>query len=216
MTAQDHVVFAVDDDPRMREAISELLSSLDFHVVVCASGSEYLRVPKPDLPTCLILDVRLPDIDGLELQARLSDQLRPAIVFITGHGDISSSVKAIKAGAVDFLPKPFDRRQLVTAVREALALDTKARAERAELARLGKRWSLLTRRETEVVPWLIAGYLNKQSAAELGISEVTLQIHRGQIMRKMEAGSLAELVRMTSKLKIALPAKAAAPHMKSL
>jgi FixJ family two-component response regulator len=216
MTALDHVVFAVDDDPRIGEALSELLSAMDFHVVVCASASEYLRSPKPDLPTCLILDLKLPDISGLDLQASLGHGSRPAIVFISGHGDISSSVKAMKAGAVDFLPKPFSRNRLVAAVREALALDAQARTDQAELARLEKHWGLLTRREREVGPWLAAGYLNKQIAGELGISEVTLQIHRGQILRKMEAGSLAEFVRMTSKLQISLPGKMTTPNMKSL
>jgi FixJ family two-component response regulator len=203
----EHVIFAVDDDPRMREALSDLLSSMDFHIIVCCSAAEYLQLPKPDLPTCLILDVKLPDIDGFELQARLSDQGAPSIVFITGYGDIPSSVRAIKAGAVDFLPKPFNRDQLLGAVREALTRDTRLRATRAELAMLRHRFSLLTPRESEVVPWLVAGYLNKQAAAELGISEVTLQIHRGQIMRKMQAGSLAELVRMASKLEIIFTSK---------
>ena len=204
MMTRDHIVFAVDDDFRMCEALSELLSSMNFHVVACRSASEYLKLSKPDLPTCLILDVKLPDIDGFELQAQLSDQGHPSIVFITGYGDIPSSVKAIKAGAVDFLEKPVSRDQLVAAVREALQRDAKSRAVRAELALLRQRLALLTRRESEVLPWIVAGYMNKQTAAELGISEVTLQIHRGQIMRKMEAGSLAELVKMASKLEISL------------
>jgi len=207
MNASDHIIFAVDDDPRMGEALDDLLSSMGFCVVVCKSATEYLRMPKPDLPTCLILDVRLPDIGGFELQAQLSAQCAPAIIFITGYGDIPSSVRAMKAGAVDFLPKPFGRDQLLRAVEEALTLDAASRALRAELVVLRQRYSLLTRRETEVVPWLVAGYLNKQAAAELGISEVTFQIHRGQVMRKMEAGSLAELVRMATKLQITLPAK---------
>jgi FixJ family two-component response regulator len=211
-----HVIFAVDDDPRMREALSDLLSSMDFHIIACSSATEYIQLPKPDLPTCLILDVKLPDIDGFELQARLSNEGAPSIVFITGHGDIPSSVKAIKAGAVDFLQKPFNRDQLVAAVREALARDIKLRSTRAEVAVLRRRFSLLTPRESEVMPWLVAGYLNKQAAAELGISEVTLQIHRGQIMRKMEAGSLAELVRMASKLELSLPANPISSHMKLL
>jgi FixJ family two-component response regulator len=205
MIAKDHTIFVVDDDPRICEAISELLSSMDHHVVVFRSASEYLRSPKPDLPTCLILDVQLPDTNGLDLQRRLSGEDHPPIVFITGYGDIPSSVRAMKAGAIDFLPKPFAREHLLRAVTEALDRDAKARLQRAELAQLKRRFALLTRRESEVLPWLVAGFLNKQAAAELGISEVTFQIHRGQVMRKMAAGSLAELVRMAGKLEIPLP-----------
>jgi FixJ family two-component response regulator len=205
MIAKDHAVFVVDDDPRICEALSELLSSMDHHVVVFRSASEYLRSPKPDLPTCLILDVQLPDTNGLDLQRQLSGGDHPPIVFITGYGDIPSSVRAMKAGAIDFLPKPFAREHLLRAVTEALDRDAKARLLRAELAQLKRRFALLTRRESEVLPWLVAGFLNKQAAAELGISEVTFQIHRGQVMRKMAAGSLAELVRMAGKLEIPLP-----------
>ena len=178
---------------------------MDHHVVVFRSASEYLRSPKPDLPTCLILDVQLPDTNGLDLQRQLSGEDHPPIVFITGYGDIPSSVRAMKAGAIDFLPKPFAREHLLRAVTEALDQDAKARLQRAELAQLKQRFALLTRRESEVLPWLVAGFLNKQAAAELGISEVTFQIHRGQVMRKMAAGSLAELVRMAGKLEIPLP-----------
>jgi FixJ family two-component response regulator len=205
MIAKDHTIFVVDDDPRICEALSELLSSMDHHVVVFRSASEYLRSPKPDLPTCLILDVQLPDTNGLDLQRQLSGGDHPPIVFITGYGDIPSSVRAMKAGAIDFLPKPFAREHLLRAVTEALDRDAKARVQRAEVAQLKQRFSLLTRRESEVLPWLVAGFLNKQAAAELGISEVTFQIHRGQVMRKMAAGSLAELVRMAGKLEIPLP-----------
>jgi FixJ family two-component response regulator len=205
MIAKDHTVFVVDDDPRICEALSELLSSMDHHVVVFRSASEYLRSPKPDLPTCLILDVQLPDTNGLDLQRQLSGEDHPPIVFITGYGDIPSSVRAMKAGAIDFLPKPFAREHLLRAVTEALDRDSKARLQRAELAQLKRRFALLTRRESEVLPWLVAGFLNKQAAAELGISEVTFQIHRGQVMRKMAAGSFAELVRMAGKLEILLP-----------
>jgi FixJ family two-component response regulator len=205
MIAKDHTIFVVDDDPRICEAISELLSSMDHHVVVFRSASEYLRSPKPDLPTCLILDVQLPDTNGLDLQRQLSGEDHPPIVFITGYGDIPSSVRAMKAGAIDFLPKPFAREHLLRAVTEALDRDAKARLQRAEVAQLKQRCALLTRRESEVLPWLVAGFLNKQAAAELGISEVTFQIHRGQVMRKMAARSLAELVRMAGKLKIPLP-----------
>jgi FixJ family two-component response regulator len=205
MIAKDHTVFVVDDDPRICEALSELLASMDHHVVVFRSALEYLRSPKPDLPTCLILDVQLPDTNGLDLQRQLSGEDHPPIVFITGYGDIPSSVRAMKAGAIDFLPKPFAREHLLRAVTEALDQDAKARLQRAELAQLKQRFALLTRRESEVLPWLVAGFLNKQAAAELGISEVTFQIHRGQVMRKMAAGSLAELVRMAGKLEIPLP-----------
>jgi FixJ family two-component response regulator len=205
MIAKDHTVFVVDDDPRICEALSELLSSMDHHVVVFRSASEYLRSPKPDLPTCLILDVQLPDTNGLDLQMQLSGEDHPPIVFITGYGDIPSTVRAMKAGAIDFLPKPFAREHLLRAVTEALDRDAKARVQRAEVAQLRQRFALLTRRESEVLPWLVAGFLNKQAAAELGISEVTFQIHRGQVMRKMAAGSLAELVRMAAKLEIPLP-----------
>ncbi len=215
MKPSEYAVFVVDDDLRMREALFNLLSSMGFHVVVCSSAAEYLQFPKADLPTCLILDVRLPGIDGFELQARLSDQGAPSIVFITGYGDIPSSVKAIKAGAVDFLPKPFNPDRLVAAVREALTRDTERRATQAEMAVLKERFALLTPREGQVMVWLVAGYLNKQAAAELGISEVTVQIHRGQIMRKMQAGSLAELVRMASKLEISLPVDQVSSHMKT-
>ena len=216
MSIPDHIVFAVDDDPRIREALSDLLSSMKFNVVLCKSATDYLAVMKPDLPTCLILDVRMPGIDGFELQALLAKQGPASIVFISGHGDIPSSVKAMKGGAVDFLPKPFGREQLIAAVREALIQDAELRATRSALAVLKKRYSLLTRRESQVLPLLVAGYLNKQAAAELGISEVTLQIHRGHIMRKMEAGSLAELVRMASRLEISLPAAYTSSHMKTL
>jgi FixJ family two-component response regulator len=205
MIAKDHTIFVVDDDPRICEALSELLSSMDHHVVVFRSASEYLHSPKPDVPTCLILDVLLPDTNGLDLQRQLSGEDHPPIVFITGYGDIPSSVRAMKAGAIDFLPKPFAREHLLRAVTEALDRDSKARLQRAELAQLKQRFALLTRRESEVLPWLVAGFLNKQAAAELGISEATFQIHRGQVMRKMAAGSFAELVRMAGKLEISLP-----------
>jgi FixJ family two-component response regulator len=205
MIAKDHTIFVVDDDPRICEALSELLSSMDHHVVVFRTASEYLRFPKPDVPTCLILDVQLPDTSGLDLQRQLSGEDHPPIVFITGYGDIPSSVRAMKAGAIDFLPKPFAREHLLRAVTEALDRDANTRLQRAEFAQLKQRFALLTRRESEVLPWLVAGFLNKQAAAELGISEITFQIHRGQVMRKMAAGSFAELVRMAGKLEIPLP-----------
>jgi len=205
MNAKDHIVFVVDDDPRVGEALSELLVSMNFFVVVFKSAAEYIQFPKPDLPTCLILDIRLPDVNGLDFQGRLADRDRPQIVFITGHGDVPSAVRAMKAGAVDFLPKPFGREQLLCAIKEALARDTQSRLDRIQVNQLKERFSRLTPRERDVLPLVVAGFLNKQAASHLGISETTFQIHRGQIMRKMEAKSLAELVRMAGKLEIAIP-----------
>lgn len=204
MSAHDHIVFVVDDDFRLREALQELLTSAHLNVVTFGSAAEYLAFAKPDLPGCLILDVDLPDINGLELQGQLVGQPHPHIVFITGHADVPSSVRALKAGAVDFLSKPFSEADLMGAIQIALARDREARLRRGELAMLEKRCSTLTPREREVLPLVVSGLLNKQAAAELGISEVTLQIHRGNIMHKMEAGSFAELVRMAGTLGIPL------------
>jgi len=198
----DPIVFIVDDDRRICEALSALLSSFDLRVVTFGSAAEYIAYPKPDVPSCLILDVELPDISGLDLQSQTAQVDHPQIVFITGHGDIPSSVRAIKAGAVDFLTKPFKEEDLMRAVHAAIAQDRDARRKRAELAELNQRLSSLTPREREVLPLVVSGLLNKQAAAELGISEVTIQIHRGKIMTKMGAGSLAELVRMAALLEI--------------
>jgi FixJ family two-component response regulator len=200
--AQDHVVFIVDDDRRIREALTDLLSSFDMYAVAFGSAAEYMQCPKPDVPACLVLDVELPDINGLDLQSRIAQGNHPHIVFITGHGDIPSSVRAIKAGAVDFLPKPFKEADLMRAIHAALAQNRDARLKRAELADLHRRLARLTPREREVLPLVVSGLLNKQAAAELDISEVTLQIHRGSIMKKMQAESLAELVRMAGTLEI--------------
>jgi len=199
---QDHVVLVLDDDARIRESLSELLASFDLHVVTFASAAEYLAYPRPDVPACLILDVELPDINGLDFQSQARHEDHPTIVFITGHGDIPSSVRAIKAGAVDFLTKPFSEEDLMRAIRAALAQDREARRRRAELAELQQRLARLTPREREVLPLIVSGLLNKQTAGALGISEVTIQIHRGKIMQKMGAGSLAELVRMAATLEI--------------
>jgi FixJ family two-component response regulator len=200
---QHHVVFIVDDDRRICEALAELLSTFDLHVVTFRSAAEYLAHPKPDVPACLVLDVHLPDINGLDLLQQAGNQ-PPQIVFITGHGDIPTSVRAIKAGAVDFLTKPLKEADLMRAIHAALAQDRVARLERAELAELHGRLSCLTPREREVLPLIVSGLLNKQAAAELAISEITVQIHRGRIMKKMRAGSLAELVRLAGKLEIPL------------
>jgi FixJ family two-component response regulator len=199
---QDHIVFVVDDDAGICKALSELLSSFDLDVVTFGSASEYIAYPKPDVPGCLILDLELPDINGLDLQSQVAHGDHPPIVFITGHGDIPSSVRAIKSGAVDFLTKPFSEEDLMRAVHAAVAQDREARRTRAGLAELHRRLSSLTPRERDVLPLVASGLLNKQAAAELGISEITLQIHRGNVMKKMNAGSLAELVRMAASLEI--------------
>jgi FixJ family two-component response regulator len=198
----DHIVFIVDDDRRIREALSDLLSSFDMHAVAFGSAAEYLAYPKPDVPACLVLDVELPDINGLDLQRQIAQGNHPQIVFITGHGDIPSSVRAIKTGAVDFLTKPLRQEDLMRAINTALEESREARRKSGELSDLQRRLSSLTPREREVLPLVVSGLLNKQAAVELGISEVTLQIHRGSVMKKMEAGSLAELVRMAGALEI--------------
>ena len=202
MNPHDHIVLVVDDDIRIRESLSELLASFDLHVVTFASAAEYLAYPRPDVPACLILDVQLPDINGLDLQSRTEHRDHPKIVFITGHGDIPSSVRAMKAGAVDFLTKPFGVADLMRAVRAAIAQDRDAHQRFAERAELRQRLSRLTPRELEVLPLIVSGLLSKQAASVLGISKVTTQIHRGKIMQKMEAESLAELVRMAATLEI--------------
>jgi FixJ family two-component response regulator len=200
MTSDNPIVFVVDDDYRIREALSSLIASVGLRVAAFGSAAEFLQAEKPDAPACLVLDLQLPGSSGLELQRELADGAGPPIIFITGHGDIPSSVRAMKAGAIEFLPKPFGDQELLQAIDAALALDRKGRRERAELAELQKHYALLTPREREVLPFVVAGLANKQTAAELGTSEITIGVHRGQIMRKMGARSLAELVRMADKL----------------
>lgn len=202
MSPREEIVFVVDDDARVREAVGELLESLGWRAETFAAAADYVASAKPDVPSCLILDVELPDINGLELQAQLSRDTHPPIVFITGHGDIPSSVRAIKHGAVDFLTKPFSDADLTAAVQAAIAQDRDRRSERAELGVLRQRYLDLTPREREVLPLVVSGLLNKQAAAELGISEVTLQIHRRNVMQKMAAASLADLVRIAERLNI--------------
>jgi FixJ family two-component response regulator len=200
----DQIVFVVDDDRAIRDALGDLLASYDLHAVTFDSASEYVAYPKPDIPACLVLDVALPDINGLDLQYQMAQDNHPHIVFITGHGDIPSSVRAMKAGAVDFLTKPFKEADLMRAITTALQQNREAREKNAELAELRSRLSRLTPREREVLPLVVSGLLNKQAAAHLGISAITLQIHRGSIMKKMRAGSLPELVRMAGILEIPL------------
>jgi FixJ family two-component response regulator len=212
MSPEDLIVFIVDDDARMREALSELLASLGWQAVAFGSANEYIAYPRPDLSACLILDVELPDINGLDFQKQIAHGHHPPIVFLTGHGNIPSSVRAMKDGAVDFLTKPFTEGDLLGAIQSAVERDRQARRERVELERLRQRLASLTPREREVLPLVVSGLLNKQAAAELGISEVTLQIHRSKIMQKMEAASLADLVRFAEKLQIPITHSRRAGH----
>jgi len=192
----DHVVYVVDDDQLVQEALTDLLSSAGFNAVAFGSVGAYLQEPKPEVPGCLILDVKLPDVNGLDFQRQLSATDHIPIVFITGHGDIPSSVRAMKDGALDFLTKPFSDEALLQAVNAALDQDRKALKDRTGLAELKVRYSSLTPRERDVLPLIVAGLLNKQ---------LTLQIHRSNVMRKMAAGSLADLVRLAVRLDLSIP-----------
>ncbi len=202
MTADRPVVFVVDDDARVRDALSSLLASAGLDVAVFATATDFLNADKPDAAACLVLDLQLPDIHGLQLQEELAERETPPIVFITGHGDVPSSVKAMKAGAVEFLSKPFGDQELLSAIGAAIALDREERLKRSERSTLRKRYERLTPREREVLTFVVAGFANKRTAAELGTSEITIGVHRGQVMRKMGARSLADLVRLADKLGI--------------
>jgi FixJ family two-component response regulator len=196
------LVFVLDDDPSIREALSSLLRSAGLRVSTFESAAEFLKIKLPASLDCLVLDLQLPDISGLELQRKLAETNGPPIVFISGHGDIPSSVQAMKAGAVEFLAKPFSDQELLEAIHSAIAQGRRARQSRSEIADLQVSYALLSTREREVLPLVVTGLTNRQSAAKLGIAEITLQVHRGQIMRKMGARSLPELVRMAGKLGI--------------
>ncbi|GAA4330871.1 response regulator [Variovorax defluvii] len=202
MEAADHLVYIVDDDFRIREGLENLLAAEGFNVVSFATAAAYLNFSRPDLPSCLVLDVQLPDISGLDLQSQLDLPAHPRIVFLTGHADIPSSVRACKAGAVDFLTKPFDSQQLLHAIREAIRLDAEHRQSIAAGLAIRERFSTLSPRERDVLPLVVSGLLNKQAAAVLGISEITLQIHRSNIMRKLGADSLPTLVRIADALHV--------------
>jgi FixJ family two-component response regulator len=199
---KEPVVYVLDDDSRIREALSALLSSVGQQVVTFGDAAEYLSFNRSDAPACLILDLDLPGMNGLELQKKLVDIGGPPIVFLTGRGDIPSTVKAMKAGATEFLSKPFEEQDLLRAIDAAIEVDREARLKNAELNEIQKRYSSLTSREKDVLPFVVSGLLNKQTAGELGTSEITIRIHRAQIMRKMAAQSLADLVRMAAKLGI--------------
>lgn len=201
MTCREPVVYVVDDDLSLRGALSSLIRSVGLQVEVFASAQEFLQVERPDAPACVVLDVRMPGLSGLDLQRELGKAGDPIpIIFITGHGDIAMSVGAMKAGAIEFLTKPFRDQDLLDAIAHAHARDADARRRRAELAAIRCRYDSLTARERDVIVLTVRGMLNKQIAAELGISEPTIKVHRHNIMQKMEAKSLPALVRMVEKL----------------
>jgi FixJ family two-component response regulator len=197
----DSVVLVVDDDASVREALSSLMRSVGLRVQTFASAQEFLRSPRPDVAACLVLDVRLPGLSGLDLQRDLGNagESMP-IIFITGHGDIPMSVRAMKAGAAEFLAKPFRDQDLLDAIQDALERDGAGRRARADLADLQARYDTLTLRERDVMRCVVRGSLNKQTAEELGITEITVKVHRRHIMEKMRVRSVAELVRISEKL----------------
>lgn len=205
MTVDRPVVFVVDDDLRIRDALFSLLESAGFEVAVFASAAAFVEAEKPDAPACLVLDLELPDVSGLDLQRDLADRDAPPIVFITGHGDVSTSVRAMKAGAVEFLTKPFGHEELLAAVHTAIEMDRAARGRRSEIAEVRRRYERLTPREREVLAFVVNGFANKHTAIDLGTSEITIGVHRGHVMRKMGARSLAELIRLADKLGVPPP-----------
>ena len=202
----DSIVYIVDDDPSMREALTRLLGTVGLKGKAFKTPQEFLRSDRSDAPSCLVLDVRLPGLSGLDLQRELVNTDPPIqIVFITAHGDIPMTVQALKAGAVDFLTKPFRDQELLDAVQQAIDRDRAGRHQRADLAELRGRYESLTQREREVMTLVVSGRLNKQIAAELQTSEATVKAHRAQLMRKMEADSVARLVRVAEELSLLPP-----------
>jgi FixJ family two-component response regulator len=206
MTEPQSLVFVIDDDASTRETLSSLIRSVGLQVQLFASAQDFMKTKRPDAPSCLVLDIRLPGINGLDFQQKLAHlNIGMPIIFITGHGDIQMSVRAMKAGAIEFLTKPFRDQDLLDAIHAGLEKDRERRRRDAEIAELQTRFASLTPRERQVLPLVVSGRLNKQIAAEIGISEAATKVHRSQLMRKMRADSLPELVRMAEKMGISIP-----------
>jgi FixJ family two-component response regulator len=205
MIEAEPVIFVIDDDSSVRRAITRLVESVGLRVELFASAQEFLHAKRPEAPSCLVLDVRLPDKSGLELQNELAGaNINIPIVFITGHGDIPMSVRAMKAGAIEFLTKPFRDQDLLDAIQMGLERDRARQQRDTEIATLRQRFESLTPREREVLPRVVSGFLNKQIAYAIGASEATVKVHRSQLMRKMGASSLADLIRMAQKIGISI------------
>jgi len=201
-----YIVFVVDDDPSVRRAIKRLVESVGLHVELFGSATEFITSSRPDVASCLVLDIRLPGISGLDFQRELVQAKNEIpMIFITAHGDIPMTVRAMKAGAVEFLTKPFRDQDLLDAIQLGLERDRVRRQRQAETAMLRERLESLTPREREILPLVVSGLLNKQVGAEIGATEATVKVHRSQLMRKMGASSLADLVRMSEKMGIAVP-----------